>query len=781
MPRRDWSIASSLRLRLAGTLGGVLLISANAGAAPPAVPPTPPVPRASPSGGLLPPGFFDAVPFTGSAATVEADMLTYDAANDTISAEGGVVMTYEGATIRAERLVYNRKTGALRAPGEVSIVSENGTSFVTHDLEVTGGFKEAFMRSLTLRTADGSLVTADSADYSSELKVVLENGFYSHCCDCIDAKGRRIGWNVRGARIVYDRKDATVTVDQPYIEVLGIPFLWLPWMQVPDPTQPRANGFRLPDFNFTTGMGLTVQLPYFWAIDPDTDLLLIPRAMSRQGGLLAADLTHRFGNGSVNVKAAGVYQLDPSAFAPGIGDGRWRGAIQTSGAFTPIPHWTAGWSYTAFSDAAFLPDYALTTGVNSVNEVYVTHLSPDYYANLRFQQFNLLGNYTPAQQDQQAKAVPNFTGASTTDLPDGWGQVRTLARVLGVDRGSDQIITLNGVPYALGYKETKVHASLEASWQDQWVAPGGLVVTPYLGARADAAFYDGGSAAPTAPAGAVSLLSATPIAAHDVRWPLIADDRFGSTYLLEPIAQVVYRGSTVAAPGITDDDALSFVFDDTNLFSYNRFSGSDRQETGLRANLGGHFAANFADGSWLDLLGGQSYFLAGVNSLGIADAAQVGANTGLGGTASYVVLGAKAGLSSTFSAGGKVQVDPAAPRVTLAGLGARYADPETRWSAGLDYTYIAADPMRGTNEQQEITGTVGMPIDDYWTATATASWDIASNTWLEAGAGILYDDGYTDFGFGAVMTGPTHSTPNDFRATASFHLKSPVGKFGIAR
>ena len=73
--------------------------------------------------------------------------------------------------------------------------------------------------------------------------------------------------------------------------------------------------------------------------------------------------------------------------------------------------------------------------------------------------------------------------------------------------------------------------------------------------------------------------------------------------------------------GITNDDAQSFVFDDTNLFSYNRFSGYDRQETGLRANIGARYQANFADGGYLELVGGQSFQLAGANAFAAADPA----------------------------------------------------------------------------------------------------------------------------------------------------------------
>ena len=48
--------------------------------------------------------------------------------------------------------------------------------------------------------------------------------------------------------------------------------------------------------------------------------------------------------------------------------------------------------------------------------------------------------------------------------------------------------------------------------------------------------------------GEVSLLTATPIAALDVRWPLIAFND-GNSHLFEPIAQIVYRGSTDDAAG----------------------------------------------------------------------------------------------------------------------------------------------------------------------------------------------------------------------------------------
>ena len=84
---------------------------------------------------------------------------------------------------------------------------------------------------------------------------------------------------------------------------------------------------------------------------------------------------------------------------------------------------------------------------------------------------------------------------------------------------------------------------VEASWQKQFIVPSGLVVTPYLGLRADAATFDSTGSGVDA-----SLLTATPIAAVDVRFPLISTNGVDSQ-LLEPVAQLVYRGSDTTLTG----------------------------------------------------------------------------------------------------------------------------------------------------------------------------------------------------------------------------------------
>ena len=153
---------------------------------------------------FLPDDFFAQLPEPGAAAEVEANTLGYDARSDIISAEGRVVMRYSGYMIACDQLRYEQGAGALICSGNVEITDANGTHYRADSIEVSDGMKEAFIRSLTLTTSDGSQVTARDARFSEELKTTLLDASYSPCGECIDGKGNRIGWKVKAAKLVQD-------------------------------------------------------------------------------------------------------------------------------------------------------------------------------------------------------------------------------------------------------------------------------------------------------------------------------------------------------------------------------------------------------------------------------------------------------------------------------------------------------------------------------------------------------------------------------------------------
>jgi LPS-assembly protein len=184
--------------------------------------------------------------------------------------------------------------------------------------------------------------------------------------------------------------------------------------------------------------------------------------------------------------------------------------------------------------------------------------------------------------------------------------------------------------------------------------------------------------------------------------------------------------------------------------------------------------ATLDDGSYLEVVGGQSYQLAGENVFAQANRQQVGVGTGLESDASYGVLGLYGALANQLKFAGKVQVDNADLSIARAGLGLSYA--QDGWSGALNYRFAEATPLTGNiRDMHEVGGEVRMPIDDYWSINTNAYWDLSANSFLQVGGGLQYDDGFVLIGGQLTRTGPTHSTENDTRAVATFRLRSPAG------
>lgn len=716
---------------------------------------------------LLPTNFFDRIPETQSGqAGVEADELNFNSQTNIITAAGNVGLSYIGYYATADHMIFNQATRELVLEGNVRIVDPEGVEYLADKVTVTNGFRDAILNAMVMTTPDGAVVTGSQTRKLRDGVTTIDDGTYAPCGTCIDEKGRRIGWRLRTGKIVQNSKDRYTDLSQPVLEVLGFPIAWLPWIRLPDLTQEDGSGFRTPSTAYSEKIGIKASLPYYYSIGSGMGLLLTPSLISQQGLLLGTKFSQVFGGfGGYSVAAHGIYQLDPSAFNPGFGDTELRGAIQTSGSFTPAERWQAGWSYTAFTDPAFLTDYLIDTPSPAVNEAYVSYLSPKTFGDARVQEFRLLGEVSQHSQDQQASLLPKLRVDHVEDFGSG-GTVHVSGDFIGVARAADRVSS-NAIAYRLGTEEQKTHGTGEVDWSRQFIF-GPAVVTPMAGLRIDYATYDGASALQP---GAQTLFSAAPIAAVDVRVPFVAYDG-ASSYLIEPVAQLYYRGGDTA-PGITNDNAQSFTFDEANLFSYNKFSGTDRQETGLRANLGVHYLANFADGSYLDAVLGQSYHLAGPNGLGTADAVNAGTGAGIAGEVSDIVAGVRAGMGPmTISA--RARYDVSANELAAAATKASYS--KDGWSASVDYSYMAPDPARGyTGVQQDIGGSIGVPIADYWRATAGVGWDITAGNMISYDAGLVYDDGYFEAGINATSSGPLIYDPDTFTYRLTFKLKGPDG------
>ena len=119
-----------------------------------------------------------------------------------------------------------------------------------------------------------------------------------------------------------------------------------------------------------------------------------------------------------------------------------------------------------------------------------------------------------------------------------------------------------------------------------------------------------------------------PTAGVEYRYPFINVQSWG-TQTIEPIAQIIVRPNEPRIGRFPNEDSQSLIFDDSNLFDIDKYSGYDRIEGGGRANVGIQYTMQFNQGGFVNAMFGQSYQLFGINSFAAGDIANTGLGSGL--------------------------------------------------------------------------------------------------------------------------------------------------------
>ena len=174
---------------------------------------------------------------------------------------------------------------------------------------------------------------------------------------------------------------------------------------------------------------------------------------------------------------------------------------------------------------------------------------------------------------------------------------------------------------------TYTRLTAEAQWRKSFTDPFGQIFTPFAILRADAidaSISNQPGVSNFLPVGDTQAVRLMPTVGLEYRYPFINVQPWGTT-TIEPIAQIIARPNETYAGKLPNEDAQSMVFDASNLFAVDKFSGYDRVEGGGRANVGVQATTQFDRGGSVNVLFGQSYQLFGLNSYAVQDATNTGA------------------------------------------------------------------------------------------------------------------------------------------------------------
>ncbi len=645
---------------------------------------------------------------------IRADVMTYDANTSVVTAEGNVEVIYGERTLVADKLVYDQKTHIVSAVGNATLREPNGTTLSGNKIDVTDDMKEGVIESLNVMIAGRGHLAAARATRTGGTVMTLEKAAYTTCKPCKDDPSRPPTWQIKAFRVVYNQEKARVEYEDAFFEVFGVPIAYLPYFSHSDPEAPRQSGFLVPSLGHSSDLGYFIEVPYYFALDPSYDLLLAPMYTEEDGPLLKGEWRQRTMAGQYNIQGSGRYGKPRDRFGVEQDEETLQGHIFGTGRFQIDDVWRWGYDAQLTSNDTYLKRYDISSLDRLENNLFIEGIDGRSYAAVN-------GWY--------------FQGLRETDDP---GLTPLVLPLVELEYVPDE--TVLGGRFSLagnllylhrGEGQDTARVSSTASWKLPLTTTGGHLLTFFANLRADGYHVTDTGMSGTEEETVGRVL---PWAGVEWRYPLVRTD-WGWRQIIEPIVQVIgapYGGNPDEIP---NEDSASFEFDETNLFSFNKFPGLDRWETGPRVNAGVRAAAYFDDG-FVEAILGESFRFHEDNAFT--------EQSGLRNQQSDYVGRLTVQPDGNVRIVHRFRIDQSAFRFERNEVYAEAFDPDV-YSFRAGYVLLEPDPLLpDQREEVNLAGSV-QALEDIW-LRASGRRDLAGDQMIESKFGISYEDDCAEFG-----------------------------------
>ena len=650
--------------------------------------------------------------------TFTAEEVEFDQNSDVVTARGRVEAWQGDRVLRADLFTYNRTTGVATAEGNVVLIEPDGQALFADRAELQGGMRDAAIEGLRgLLTSNARLAAAGARRTDGRI-TDLSRVVYSSCDLCPEDPTRPPLWQLRARIASLHSDEQRVRYRDASVQFWGWPLLYTPYLSHASPDAPRASGFLSPSFGITRFLGGFAEIPYYWAIDGSSDLLITPTISTRQYGNLGLAYRRRFNTGTLALEGSVGY-LREGTEDTGVG-----GHILSRAIFGLDENWRAGFGINRASSRDYMRAYRYGAPRVLTSNAFVEGFwGTEAYARLDARYY-------------QGLSITDVTGQIPLVLPVGYAEYAfprdSLGGYFSVDTQAYNIYRSAGT----STQRLGTRASYELPYTgvigDVWTFRSEANL---LGGFVQDFVQDIERSPNPRPAGENGAFTHGNIrAALDWRWPLVRSAGEWGNQLIEPRVQFVTGPRTGNQLRFPNEDSLDLEFTDANLFALNRWPGRDRQEGGSRVDAAFRAAWMFPNGGRVEGLAGRSYRL--------EDETAFPTGSGLERRASDWVGRVRVAPVPWFELTGRGRLDSQTSEPNFWDLTGTVSIGRSSFNVG----YLRAPPVPGlTNQREEISAGAFLRLNNNWRVGMFGRYDLREDRPVSANVVAAYEDECTIF------------------------------------
>ncbi|KAF0158706.1 MAG: LPS-assembly protein [Syntrophaceae bacterium] len=343
---------------------------------------------------------------------IEADNLSYDNERDVYSAFGNVVITYGDGVLTAANVEFDRKNNLATAEGgaflKMAEDSLAGDKIVVNVQNKTG----AAYNAKAFYARNHFYIKGDKIEKTGENSYRIEKPLATTC------DGENPDWQLAGSEM-----ELTVEgygwLKNARLMTKGVPVIYTPLIAFPAKTK-RQTGLLFPYLAYSRDKdGVDVEIPFFWAINPQMDATFYSRYIEKRGFKEGAEFRYFAGSKSFGT-LYGDYMEDNKHVTETIGN-------------TLSRDWQdmhRRWSFMVNHQTNFDSQFYVRTDLRRVSDAW-------YFRDFNAHNYYLT-HYTGSEEDPFRK-IPFQGNESLRSLESsarvfkGWNNYNVMARVSSTD------------------------------------------------------------------------------------------------------------------------------------------------------------------------------------------------------------------------------------------------------------------------------------------------------------------------------------------------------------
>ncbi|MDC1349103.1 LPS assembly protein LptD [Amylibacter sp.] len=500
-----------------------------------------------------------------------SDTISYDKISENLSATGNVKVIYEKTTLSAEKISYDKKNDKLSIIGNFTINDGENIIISDNDAIINTKLRNGLIKGARAIINEKLQISAQSLN-QKDVNYNIFNTVVASTCE-ICASNPTPFWQIRARKIIHDKEKQKIFFENARLDFLGLPILYIPALNIPEPGIERASGVLVPQFSTSDKVGFSAKLPYYIVLDNNKDLTFTPYVMSKNSIILETEYRQYTKNGFFELSNA-------FSIKDNFNKGRINGFIEGDGTFALRKNYKLDFNIDLANTIDFKNgekpfknnyDYAEPEDDRLKNTFNISKTTSDSF-------FRLGTSYTQSfrYKDFDGDGLKEEDPNVPVILPEVYFKKNFKNNIFGGNYAlSAHSINLEN---ASNGKYSRIGGKLD--WKRSWKTPSGFNFETLTQFNAN-----------TYLTGNNFYKNAMPLGMIEARYPL-EKSSLKISHMFEPIAQVIFAPDRLTGylnNNQNTSDSTTAEFEETNLFSTNRFPGFDEIESGSRANIGGKY------------------------------------------------------------------------------------------------------------------------------------------------------------------------------------------------